>query len=40
MDRKATVTCYLYTDGQKCARGKVVAVRVPSWPGQETCDTE
>jgi acyl-coenzyme A thioesterase PaaI-like protein len=31
LQKKAVVTCYLYAGGQKCARGKVVAVRVPTW---------
>lgn len=28
-DRKVTVSMSLYADGQKCARGKVVAVKMP-----------
>jgi acyl-coenzyme A thioesterase PaaI-like protein len=28
-DRRATVTCTLSAEGQECARGEVVAVRVP-----------
>ena len=28
-ERKTAVVCSLYSDGQECARGEVVAVRVP-----------
>jgi acyl-coenzyme A thioesterase PaaI-like protein len=28
--RRAYVTCSLYADGQECARGEVIAVRVPA----------
>ena len=28
-DRKVTVSVSLYADGQKCARGKIVAVNMP-----------
>lgn len=32
-EKKAIVTCYLFAGDQKCARGKVVAIRVPAWSG-------
>ena len=31
--KKALVTCSLYSDGVECARGEVVAVRVPAGAG-------
>lgn len=36
LEKKAIVTCYLSASDQKCARGKVVAVRVASWSGLKT----
>jgi len=39
LDKKAVVTCYLYADELKCARGKVVAVRVASWSDMKTHST-
>ena len=38
-EKKAVVTCYLYAGDLKCARGKVVAVRVPTWSGLKTGNT-
>lgn len=39
LDKKAIVTCYLYANGQKYARGKVVAVRVSSWSDLKPAET-
>jgi len=39
LEKKAVVTCYLYAGDLKCARGKVVAVRVPTWSGLKTGNT-
>jgi acyl-coenzyme A thioesterase PaaI-like protein len=36
LDKKAVVTCFLYAGDLKYARGKVVAVRVPSWSHLKT----
>jgi hypothetical protein len=32
-ERKAVVTCSLFSEGEECARGEVVAVRVPAGAG-------
>jgi len=29
-EKKAVVTCSLYSEGEECARGKVLGVRVPA----------
>jgi len=38
LEKKAVVTCHMYSGDLKCARGKVVAVRVPAWLGLEAGD--
>ena len=40
LEKKAVITCNLYSGDLKCARGKVVAVRVPTWTGLKTDKTE
>lgn len=32
-EKKALISCSLYSEGEECARGKVVAVRVPAGAG-------
>lgn len=39
LEKKAVITCYLYAGDFKCARGKVVAVRVASWSDLKTGET-
>ena len=35
-ERKALVTCTLYSEGSECARAEVLAVRVPAGKGKKS----